>query len=169
MIDILAGLPSEKVLFTLSTQFPDALDTDVTYGSPFFREKFIERIQALPGRAVMCACKMDEPAYTGIFPNLIFDSLAGVGDEDSDIDNQFYARIAADGNALYTFNLMDYLRRHMHKRLPKEYAGDPRMHAHIILDGGDNFVVSRRSHPTRFPMELAKAKADLGSGPVVFN
>jgi len=36
----------------------------------------------------MCGCKMDEPAYTGIFNNLIFDSLAGVRDEDSDIDNQ---------------------------------------------------------------------------------
>ena len=162
MIDLLRDLPAEKILFLMSTQFPDALDEDVTYGSPFFREKFIDKVQGMPGRAIMCASKMDEPAYTGIFPNLIFDCLAGVRDEDNEIDNQFYAKIAADGNAMYTFNLMDYLRRNMHRRLPKEYVSDPRMHAHITLDQGDNFVVTRRSHPTRFPMEIEKKRAQLG-------
>lgn len=50
IIDIIAGLPAQKVLFLMSTQFPDALDTDVTYGSPYFREKFVEKLMALPGR-----------------------------------------------------------------------------------------------------------------------
>ena len=35
---------------------------------------------------------------------------------------------------MFTFNLMDYLRRHMHKKLPKEYVNDPRMHAQITLE-----------------------------------
>jgi hypothetical protein len=33
--------------------------------------------------------------------NLIFNAFAGVREEESDIDNQFYARIASDQNSMY--------------------------------------------------------------------
>jgi len=36
------------------------------------------------------------------------------------------------------------------------------MHPFLKLDDGDNFVLSRRSHPTRFPIEIQKRRAELG-------
>ncbi len=111
LLDAIHNLPAGNALFCMSTCTTDTLDRDVTVGSPYYREKFLERLQTLEGRAVFSGCKMDEPTYTGIFSNLIFNAVAGVREEDSDIDNQFYARIASDGNAMYSFNLLDFLRR----------------------------------------------------------
>ena len=162
LLETIENWPAGNVLFCISTCTPDTLDRDVTVGSPYFREKFIEKVHALQGRAIFSGCKMDEPTYTGIFANLIFNAMAGVREEDSDIDNQFYARMASDGNAMFSFNLLDYLRRHMHRQIPAEYKSDPRMHPFLSLNEGDNFVLSRRSHPTRFPMEIKKRRAELG-------
>ena len=40
-------------------------------------------------------------------------------------------RLIAPCGGRYTFNLLDYLRRHMHTALPKEYKDDPRMHPYL--------------------------------------
>jgi hypothetical protein len=59
---------------------------------------------------------------------------------------------------MYTFNLMDYLRRHMHKKLPKEYVNDPRMHAQITLEQARATPIKREmsahdSHAVRLGKE----------------
>jgi len=162
LVDDLAAIPCSNLLFVLNSCTADAMDGDVTVGSPFYREKFVEKLQSVPGRAIMASCKMDEPTYTGTLANLMFQALAGVREESSDVDNSFYARIASDGNATYTFNLLDFLRRHMHHKLPAEYKDDPRMHPHLQLPEGGNYVLTRRSHPTRFPMMLEQKRADVG-------
>jgi len=41
------------------------LDTDVTVGSPYYREKFFQKLSRMPGRALFSSCRMDEPTYTG--------------------------------------------------------------------------------------------------------
>ena len=92
LLTALSDLPAGNLLVFLSTCTPDTLDRDAMVGSPYFREKFFERLHALQGRAVFSGCKMDEPTYTGTFANLIFNALAGVRDEDSDIDNQVSIR-----------------------------------------------------------------------------
>uniref|UniRef100_A0A7S0MZ88 Uncharacterized protein n=2 Tax=Cryptomonas curvata TaxID=233186 RepID=A0A7S0MZ88_9CRYP len=140
-------MPASKVLLVLNTCSPDSMDPDVPVGSPFFREKFFQRIRQIPGRCIFSSCRMDEPTYTGIFALLFFNALSGVRDESSDVDNQFYAQIAADTNAVFTFNLMDFLRRHMHHVMPKEYKDDVRMHPFLELGQEDNFVIARRTHP----------------------
>mmetsp|Transcript_42178 Transcript_42178/g.112811 ORF Transcript_42178/g.112811 Transcript_42178/m.112811 type:complete len:150 (-) Transcript_42178:105-554(-) len=147
-MDYLGTMPAEKVLMVLVTCSPDTMDPEVPVGSPFFREKFFQRVLELPGRCVLSSCRMDEPTYTGTFATLVYQAFSGARDEGSDIDNQFYAKVAADANAVLVFNLVDYLRRHMHRLMPREYRDDVRTHPFLEVTEGNNFVVVRRTRPT---------------------